>query len=110
MKTPVALQQKPVAKNAENIGTQRDVSDHIEARIPPARLEQAAQRFAKIAIAEIVEVGAALCRLDQVLRRNAPADLAVKHRTKSVEGADGDRRPKAIDGGVRLHRTGCCAV
>src|SRR4029077_5546603 len=94
--TPVALQQKPVAQNAQNIGTQRDVADHVQARVPPARLKQAAKRFAKIAIAEIVKIGAALCRLDQLLRRNASADFTIKHRAKSVESADGDRRAKTI--------------
>jgi len=112
MQTPVALQQKPVAQNAENIGTQRDVSDHIQARVSPAGLKQAAKRFAKIAIAEIVEIGAALCRLDQLLRRNTAADFAVKHRAKSVKRADGDRRTKTIDGGGGLHWARCssCAV
>ena len=43
----------------------------VQARVSPAGLKQAAKRFAKIAIAEIVEIGAALCRLDQLLRRNA---------------------------------------
>ena len=91
MQTPVALQQKPVAQNAENIGTQRDVSDHIQAGVPPTRLQQAAKRFAKITVAEIVEIGAALRGFDQLLRWNAPADFAIKHRAKSVECADGDR-------------------
>jgi len=103
MQTPVALQQEPVAQNAKDIGTQRDVSDHIQVRIPPARLKQAAKWFAKITLAEIVKIGAAFCDFDQVFRRNAAADLAIKHRAKSVEGADDDRWTETIDGGGRLH-------
>src|SRR6266550_4688002 len=103
MQIPVALQQEPVAQNAEDIGTQRDVSDHIQARIAPARLKQAAERFAKIAIAEIVEVSATLCRLNQLLQRNASADFAIKHRAKSVKRANDHRRTETIDGGGRLH-------
>src|SRR5205823_13443700 len=87
----------------EDIGTQCDVSDDIQARISPAGLKQTAKRFPKIAVAEIVEIGAALCRLDQLLRRNAPADFAIKHRAKSVEGAVDNRRTETIDGGGRLH-------
>src|SRR4029077_11403441 len=112
MQTPVALQQKPVAQNAQNIGTQRDVADHVQARVRPGRLTQDAKRCAKIPNAEIVEIGAALCRLDQLLRRNAPTDFTIKHRAKSVEGADGDRRAKTIDGGGGLHWARCssCAM
>ena len=48
------------------------------------------------------EIGAALCRLDQLLRRNAPADLAIKHCAKSVKCADDNRRTETIDGERRI--------
>ena len=36
MQTQVALQQETVAQDAKNVGTQGDVSDHIQAGVSPA--------------------------------------------------------------------------
>src|SRR5437870_11906990 len=101
MQIPVTLQQEPVAQNAEDIRTQRDVSDHIQVRIAPARLKQAAKWFVKITPAQNVEVGAGPRRLHQLLRGDAPADFSLKPRAKSGDGADGDRGTKQIDNGGR---------
>src|SRR5262249_7868978 len=74
IKLPVPFHLQTRAQRLYNVDLQSNFSDQVKPGLILAGLEQARQRFKKLALTKIIEAAASLCSLDQV-RRN--------HRSRS---------------------------
>ena len=68
---PVPLHQQTRAQRLQNIRSKGDLSDKIKPCLALTGLEQARERFKKVALAEIIKTAASLGSLDQVSRKRS---------------------------------------
>ena len=103
LEAAVALEQEAIAQDAQNIGAQCDIPNYIEPGVAPTRFKQALKGFTKFAVAEVIEIRAALRDFDQFIGGKPSADLAIEHRAKAIQRPDSDWWTETVDAGSRFH-------
>ena len=105
MNLAIMLEPQSITQNADDIAAQRHFSDHVQACFAMAGFQQTEERAVEVAIAEILELAAPFCFLDQFLRGKRPRAESnlVGHGPTFVQQTNRERRTTLFNRGADRH-------